>query len=163
MLFKQYYFINSLFIYIELNNYLIGNYLDFFKYKLINELFIFFDGQFFSFFYYFFFSSNLLKWKFNAYLFFNFLSNHLFNKIRHLKLEGRGYKLYYFINYIILKLGYSHLCYYLLPLNIYFTSKKKKFNYKMISHSNDKAGNLLFKIQSFRIPNRYKRKGIYIV
>jgi len=164
MLKKQYYFLNSLFYYVELNMYLVGTNISYFKYKFDSSFFFYIVNNIFYFFNFYLFSNDLIDliWKKNKYLFFSFFSSNLFYNIKHLKLEGRGYKLYYYLNYIILKLGYSHLCYFLLPLNVYFSSKKKKSNYKIISFSNDLIGNLLFRMQCFRIPNTYKKKGIFI-
>lgn len=115
--------INLIFYYIELNMYLIGTSISFFKYKFNSIFFIYIQDYFFYFFSFSLLAFNntvLLIWKKNKYLFFTFFKSNLFYNIKHLKLEGRGYKLYYYINYIIFKLGYSHLCYFLLPLNIYF-------------------------------------------
>lgn len=157
--------INLIFYYIELNMYLIGTSISFFKYKFNSIFFIYIQDYFFYFFSFSLLAFNntvLLIWKKNKYLFFTFFKSNLFYNIKHLKLEGRGYKLYYYINYIIFKLGYSHLCYFLLPLNIYFYSKQKKSYFKLVSFSTFSMGNLLFRMQCFKIPNRYKKKGIFI-
>lgn len=162
---KQYFYINSLYFYVELNCYLVGTNISFFKYKFNSSFFFFIMNNVFYFFSFFLLeqqSSIRVLWKRNKYLFFSFLKSNLFHNIKHLKLEGRGYKLYYYLNYVILKLGYSHLCYFLLPLNVYFFSKQKKSYYKVVSFSNDLIGNLLFRMQCFRIPNTYKKKGIFI-
>lgn len=165
MSFKQFFYINNLYFYVELNTYLVGTELSFFKYKFNSSFFFFIVNNIFYFFYF-----NLLEnintinilWKKYKYLFFSFLKSNIFYNVKHLKLDGRGYKLYYYLNYVILKLGYSHLCYFLLPLNVSFLSKKKKSHFKMVSLSNELIGNLLFRMQSFRIPNTFKKKGIFI-
>lgn len=165
MYFKQFFYINSLFFYVELNTYLVGSDISFFKYKFNSSFFFFIIDNMFYFFHFYLLenTSNIeLIWKKNKYLFFSFFHSNLFYNIKHLKLEGRGYKLYYYLNCVILKLGYSHLCYFLLPLNVSFLSKKKKSHYKMVSFSNELIGNLLSRMQSFRIPNTYKKKGIFI-
>lgn len=164
MLKKQFFFLHALFYYVELNVYLIGTNISFFKYKFDSSFFFYIINNIFYFFTFRLLSNNKIYsfWKSNKYLFFSFLKSNLFYNIKHLKLEGRGYKLYYYLNYIILKLGYSHLCYFLLPLNVYFISKKKKSNYRIVSFSNSLIGNLLFRMQCFRIPNTYKKKGIFI-
>jgi hypothetical protein len=162
---KQFYYLNSLYYYIELNIYLIGTAISFFKYKFNNNYFFFIKDNIFYFYYFSLllkFDDCLLLWKKNQYLFFSYLFDNLFYNIRHLKLEGRGFKLYYYLNYIIFKLGYSHLCYFLLPLNVYFYSKQKKSYYRIVSFSTPLIGNLLFRMQCFRIPNTYKKKGIFI-
>jgi hypothetical protein len=165
MSFKQFFYINNLYFYVELNTYLVGTELSFFKYKFNSSFFFFIIDNIFYFFYF-----SLLEnsnninslWKKNKYLFFSFFKSNIFYNIKHLKLEGRGYKLYYYLNYVIFKLGYSHLCYFLLPLNVSFFSKKKKSHFKVVSLSNELIGNLLFRMQSFRIPNTFKKKGIFI-
>jgi len=160
-----YYNLATVFHYVELNIYLIGTDISFFKYKFNNYFFIFVNNNFFYFFPFHLFNVNEIImdiWKKNKYLLISFFKSNLFYNIRHLKLDGRGYKLYYYINYVILKLGYSHLCYFLLPLNIYFYSKQKKSYYKLVSFSSSMMGNLLFRMQCFKIPNKYKKKGIFI-
>lgn len=155
----------NVFYYVELNMYLIGTSISFFKYKFNDLYFIFINNNFFYFFPFYLFSignSILNIWKKNKYLFISFFKSNLFYNIKHLKLDGRGYKLYYYINYVIFKLGYSHLCYFLLPLSIYFYSKQKKSYYKLVSFSISEMGNLLFRMQCFKIPNKYKKKGIFI-
>jgi len=164
MLKKQFFFLHSFFYYVELNTYLVGTSISYFKYKFDSSFFFYIVDNIFYFFTFMLFKNKNIYsfWKMNKYLFFSFFKSNFFYNIKHLKLEGRGYKLYYYLNYVIFKLGYSHLCYFLLPLNVYFFSKKKKSNYKMISFSNDLIGNLLFRMQCFRIPNTYKKKGIFI-
>ncbi len=165
MNFKQFYFLKTLFFYVETNIYLVGTEISYFKYKFNSSFFFFIMNNIFYFFtFYLFDVKNTIEstWKKNKYLFFSFFRSNLFYNIKHLKLEGRGYKLYYYLNYVILKLGYSHLCYFLLPFNVIFLSKKKKMHYKIISFSNESIGNLLFRMQSFRIPNTFKKKGIFI-
>jgi hypothetical protein len=165
MLLKHYFFLNSLFFYVELNNYIVGTSISFFKYRFNSTFFFFILNNIFYFFNFYLLEkkeSIIHEWKKNKYLFFSFFRSNVFYRIKHLKLEGRGYKLYYYLNYIVFKLGYSHLCYFLIPLNVLFLSKKKKLNYKMVSFSNQIMGNLLFRMQSFRIPNTFKKKGIFI-
>lgn len=165
MLCSRYYNINSLFFYVELNSYLVGTSISFFKYKFNSSFFIYVVDSIFYFFYFYLLENKEIihsVWKKHKYLFFSFFKSNLFYNIKHLKLEGRGYKLYYYLNYVILKLGYSHLCYFLLPLNVYFYSKQKKSYYRIVSFSSDVIGNLLFRMQCFRIPNTYKKKGIFI-
>ena len=165
MNFKQFYFLKTLYFYVETNIYLVGTEISYFKYKFNSSFFFFIMNNIFYFFTFCLFDNKYnieLTWKKNKYLFFSFFRSNLFYNIKHLKLEGRGYKLYYYLNYVILKLGYSHLCYFLLPFNVIFLSKKKKMHYKIIIFSNEVIGNLLFRMQSFRIPNTFKKKGIFI-
>lgn len=164
MLLNKYYILNSLFYYVESNFYLIGTHISFFKYKFSNSFFFYIENQIYYFFTYTLLFTNKLNliWKEKKYLFFSFLRSNLFYNVKHLKLEGRGYKLYYYLNYVIFKLGYSHLCYFLLPMNMYFYSRQKKSYYRIVSFSNSQIGNLLFRMQCFRIPNTYKKKGIFI-
>lgn len=162
---RQFYYLNSVFYYVELNMYLVGTNISFFKYKFNSNYFFFVLNNIFYFFSFFLLVnpySSFLIWKNNKYLFLSYFRSNIFYNIKHLKLEGRGFKLYYYLNYVIFKLGYSHLCYFLLPLNVYFYSKQKKSYYRIISFSKDVIGNLLFRMQCFRIPNTYKKKGIFI-
>lgn len=162
---KQFYYLHFLFYYVELNMYLVGSIISFFKYKFNNNYFFFIENNIFYFFSFFLLMdvcTYINNWRNNKYKYLLFLRSNLFYNIKHLKLEGRGFKLYYYLNYVIFKLGYSHLCYFLLPLNVYFYSKQKKSYYKIVSFSKDIIGNLLFRMQCFRIPNTYKKKGIFI-
>jgi len=165
MICSRFYNINSFFIYIELNSYLVGTNISFFKYKFNSSFYIFLLDNIFYFSYFFLLEKKEIIntiWKKHKYLFFSFFKSNLFYNLKHLKLDGRGYKLYYYLNYVILKLGYSHLCYFLLPLNVYFTSRQRKSYYRVVSFSTSQIGNILFRMQCFRIPNRYKKKGIFI-
>lgn len=161
---NKYIYFSNFFFYIELDNYLIGNKLAYFKYKFNSNFYFYTENNIFYRFKFFFNELNIEKQIEKKILssFFLFLRSNFFGHIKHLKLEGRGYKLYNYINMLILKLGYSHLCYFLLPINVIFLSKRKKFNYKLFSFSHYLIGNLLYKIQSFKVPNTYKKKGIFI-
>jgi len=161
---KNYTYFNDLFIYVELDSYIVGNELSYYKYKFYSMCFFYIENNIF-YFLSLFFSENIISLNYlKRYksLFFFLLRANIFGNTKHLKLEGRGYKLYSYINSIILKLGYSHLCYFLLPVNVLFISRKKKLHYKLFSFSDSLIGNLLYRIQSFRVPNTYKKKGIFI-
>lgn len=156
---KIFFFLNNLFLYVELNNFIIGSHISFFKYKLNEFYFFFIDSCIFYSYNYNLFYADL--WKNVKSLLLKFIRTHVHYSIKHLKLEGRGYKLYYYYNLVIFKLGYSHLCYFLLPIHSYFYSKQKKTYYKIVSFSDNILGNLLFRMKCFRIPNKYKKKGIF--
>jgi ribosomal protein L6P/L9E len=70
--------------------------------------------------------------------------------------------MYNFLNYLILKLGYSHLCYFLMPLDIFLIRKSNKLEIKLKSFNKFILNQRLSIVQRFKIPNNYKDKGIYI-
>lgn len=159
----RFFLLNHSFYYIELNTFLIGTFISFFKYKLNSFYFFFIDSRILYCHNYYLFRVDHCYWKKVKLLLLKFIRSHLYYNIKHLKLEGRGYKLYYYYNTIIFKLGYSHLCYFLLPIDTYFYSRQKKTYYRIVSFSDSMLGNLLFRMKCFRIPNKYKKKGIFIV
>jgi hypothetical protein len=161
MLINQCYIFSRLFFYNELNLICFGNFSNFYKYKYDSIVFLLKKGCFIFFFDYFF-SFFFFPFKLYWYYIFKFFKFSFFYSIGHLKLEGRGYKLYPFFNQLIFKVGYSHLCYYLLPFSFFFFSKKKKSDFKLVGYSRDRLGNLLSCLQYYRFPNKYKKKGIFI-
>jgi large subunit ribosomal protein L6 len=83
------------------------------------------------------------------------------NSIR-FRIMGRGYKIYSQVNHMLLKLGYSHIINYTLPIS-YEIHKKDKNNsfYKITGLNRFQLNNILAVIKSFRIPNVYSKKGIF--
>lgn len=79
------------------------------------------------------------------------------------RIIGRGYKLYSQMNHLLLKLGYSHIINYTLPI-YYEIHKKDKHNnfYKITGLSKEGLNNIIFILKSFRIPNVYSKKGVFI-
>lgn len=78
-----------------------------------------------------------------------------------LRFVGIGYKVYFFQNLLVLKLGYSHYVIYLLPyeLSVIFLGRKRRSI--MLSCSDQEALSLVSKhILCLRIPNVYTGKGI---
>lgn len=104
-----------------------------------------------------------IKWRQKRYKMLEFMSNCNAPQVGHITLIGRGYKLYPLIVHIMLKLGYSHLVYFLFPVGVKIKLKrKKKFDFKVISNTKSELGNVIHLIQKFRIPLKYKRKGIFV-
>lgn len=78
-----------------------------------------------------------------------------------LRFVGIGYKVYFFQNLLVMKLGYSHYVIYLLPyeLSIVFLGRKRRSF--MLSCSDQEILSLISNyIACFRIPNVYTGKGI---
>lgn len=78
-----------------------------------------------------------------------------------LRFVGIGYKVYFFQNLLVLKLGYSHYVIYLLPyeLSIIFLGRKRRSF--MLSCSDQEILSLVSRyIACLRIPNVYTGKGI---
>ena len=161
MYFNQFFFFSQVVFYSELNLFFLGNFYNFYKYKFDSNIFFLKKGCFFYIYYYFFFYF-FSNWKFFQNYLMNFFQQSFFYSIKHLKIEGRGYKLYLYHNQLIFKVGYSHLCYFLLPFSFFIFSKKKKSDYKLVSYKKDYLGNILSRLQSYRIPNQYKKKGVFI-
>jgi hypothetical protein len=161
MCLKEYYVFSQLFFYNELNMCCFGNFFNFYKYKSDSSIFFLKKGCLIFFYYYFFFCHFFGLKKYQYYLF-QFFNTSFFYSMGHLKLEGRGYKLYLFLNQLVFKVGYSHLCYFLLPFSFFLFSKKKRSYYKLVGYSKDYLGNILSYLQAYRIPHIYKKKGIFI-
>lgn len=166
MLIGYYYSIDSCFFYSEVNIILLGNELNIVKYLFDGRFFFFFEGVLLKVFFYFFFYFSLSQsvyssWKSLKGIFFRSILNSLFFQYGHFKVEGRGYKLYHNLGNVVMKLGYSHLCYYLIPFQLFFFSKKKKSDFKIVGFNRSMIGDTLKSMQLFRIPNNYKKKGLF--
>jgi ribosomal protein L6P/L9E len=78
------------------------------------------------------------------------------------KIVGRGYKLHKKNNSLIFKLGYSHLIFKNLNLSVTLKKKdKKELFFTLISLHPSLISNYINVFRSYRIPNIYKRKGIF--
>lgn len=78
------------------------------------------------------------------------------------KIVGRGYKLHKKNNNLVFKLGYSHLIFKTLDLSIFLKKKeKKKLFFTLISLNHYLISSYINSFRSYRIPNIYKRKGIF--
>jgi hypothetical protein len=152
------FFLEQFYVYNELNFLVVSNGCTSIKIKYDNRCFFFVKNMCIICYCYFFFGYLNLSFQF---LCFNVFQG-MFYQFGHLKLEGRGNKFYDFFNFVVGKLGYSHICYYLLPFNILFFSKKKRTDFKIVSHNSFTVGNSLKCLRSFRFPNNYKKKGIFV-
>jgi hypothetical protein len=163
MILNKYFIIDNIYLYIECNYFFSITNKNIFKFKLLKHLFLYIENYIIY-----------LKYKYlNTYLydsinnnlnfiFLNFLKNSINYNTEYLKLEGRGNKMYNFLNYLIFKLGYSHLCYFLMPLDIFLIRKSNKLEIKLKSFNKFILNQRLSILQRFKIPNNYKIKGIYI-
>lgn len=78
------------------------------------------------------------------------------------KIVGRGYKLHKKNNSLVFKLGYSHLIFKILDFSLFLKKKeKKKLFFTLISIHYQKMSNYVRNFKLYRIPNIYKRKGIF--
>jgi ribosomal protein L6P/L9E len=78
------------------------------------------------------------------------------------KIVGRGYKLHKKNNGLIFKLGYSHLIFKNLDFSLYLKKKeKKKLFFTLISLNSYLLSHYINIFKSYRLPNIYKRKGIF--
>jgi ribosomal protein L6P/L9E len=78
------------------------------------------------------------------------------------KIVGRGYKLHKKNNSLIFKLGYSHLIFKNLNLSLFLKKKdKKKLFFTLISLNSYLISNYINVFRSYRLPNIYKKKGIF--
>lgn len=86
-----------------------------------------------------------------------------FGSASRFRIIGRGYKVYNQINHLLFKLGYSHVINYTLPI-YYEVHKKDKNNnfYKVTGIAKSELHSILSNIKSFRIPNVYSKKGVFI-
>lgn len=152
--------------YFESNLAFLGSELGFFKYKLpIKCAFFSTYSQFlliYKSFYYYFINNNNFSIGSIIYNIRLFILNSIFGSIGRFRLIGRGYKSYPFYNNFLFKLGYSHLVYYTMPLNVSALRKDKKhYFFRIISTDNVIIFNNLFTIKNFRIPNVYSKKGFF--
>jgi ribosomal protein L6P/L9E len=84
-----------------------------------------------------------------------------YNKYR---MKGLGHRIYLHRNNFVYKLGYSHLVYKLLSLDLINSPKrfKKEYYFAVRGISNIGVQNAVNAIQSYRIPNCYCFNGIFI-
>lgn len=163
MLVSKIFFSTGFFFYSELNHVIFSNGAIFFKYKYHSNFYFLKKKQFlFIFLYFFVYTMSFDSIKYNIRILCKCVNNLMFYQSNYFKLEGRGYKLYNYLNFVICKLGYSHLCYYLLPFNMLFISRKKKAYHILVSHDKFMMGHVIKNLYSFRMPSKYKRKGIFI-
>ena len=154
------------FIYLENNNIIFFSKKGIFKFKSIDLCYFFFYN-----FNYFVLNSNLI---FNLYkkyvnkyinliksLFISITNAINFGYTDYLLFRGIGYKIYNWFNFIFLKLGYSHYFYYIIPLEIAITLKKKKKVIKFYLLQNWYFSYVISKINRFRLYNLYTKKGIF--
>jgi hypothetical protein len=97
----------------------------------------------------------------SVYMFVHFFEELFRKKYIFFRLKGRGYRLYRDLNFITMKLGLSHLCYYLIPFEFLLHSDRK-FQYSKVIGTSFYAVCMLTKqLQSFRLPRSYVKKGIF--
>ena len=79
-------------------------------------------------------------------------------------MKGLGHRIYLKRNNFVYKIGYSHIVYKLLELNLLNSPKRYKKEYYFAVRGLDLVGvrNSVNKIQSYRIPNSYCFNGIFI-
>lgn len=158
------------FLYIERNNLICFSKLGIFKCKFNFSFLLYCYNSLF-------FAKNLLinsnfnlnlnkKNTMNKIVFYNFLSLYLISILYgfrgKFKIVGRGYKLHKKNNNLIFKLGYSHLIYKTLDLSIFLKKKeKKKLFFTLISLNYYLISRYISNFKSYRIPNIYKKKGIF--
>lgn len=154
------------FIYIENNSIVFFSKKGIFKFKSINLCYFFFYN-----FKYFILNShlifnlskqsilkyvNLIKSMFN-----NIINAINFGYTNYLLFRGIGYKIYNWYNFVFFKLGYSHYFYYIIPLEITISFKKKKKIIKFYLLQNWYFSYVINKINKFRLYNLYTKKGIF--
>jgi hypothetical protein len=88
------------------------------------------------------------------------ISTGFFNRF---KVIGLGQRAYFSKNLYVMELGYSHLVYYLMPLNTLGWKKKfKKQKFFTIFSSNHECINqIVCNIQNHRVPDIFSMNGIY--
>nr|YP_010049288.1 60S ribosomal protein L6 [Pleurostomum flabellatum]QPL15618.1 60S ribosomal protein L6 [Pleurostomum flabellatum] len=82
--------------------------------------------------------------------------------IFYFRIKGRGYKVYSNMNSTLIKLGYSHLCYFLFPLEFFLFQRKKSFFSKLYGYDFYYMKKALKTLQSFKFPKSYDKKGIFV-
>ena len=165
--FLYFYLFKFFFIYFEKNHFLSISKLGSFKLKLNLNFFIY---NYNSLFYlkYFIINSVTSNYKnnLNKISFQKFLSLFLISIIigfrGKFKIVGRGYKLHKKNNSLIFKLGFSHLIFKTLDFSLFLKKKeKKKLFFTIISLNSYLISNYINIFRSYRLPNIYKKKGIF--
>jgi ribosomal protein L6P/L9E len=155
------------FIYIERNNFLSLGKLGTFKLKLNINFYIYNSNSIFYLRYFLLNSSISDKKKtLSKVLFQKFISLFLISILigfrGKFKIVGRGYKLHKKNNSLIFKLGYSHLIFKNLNLSLFLKKKdKKKLFFTLISLNSYLITSYINIFKSYRLPNIYKKKGIF--
>lgn len=91
----------------------------------------------------------------------NMIYNSQFGLVDYLYLKGVGFRVLNSYNILFFKLNYSHYIYYVLPLEMKVTVKKKNKLLKFNFFQERISGNVLNKLHKFRITNIYTQKGIF--
>lgn len=91
----------------------------------------------------------------------NMINNSQFGVVDYLYLKGIGFKVFQTSNVLFFKLNYSHYIYYVLPLEMKVSVKKKNKLLKFQYYQDRLARNIINKIHKFRITNIYTQKGIF--
>lgn len=92
-----------------------------------------------------------------------YIKMNYFGKAIRFRINGRGYRLFSELNHILFKLGYSHVINYTLPIQYEMQKKEKSQSFFKISGIGiSNFSNILYKIKSFRYPNVYSKKGIFL-
>ncbi|MDF2698971.1 MAG: rplF [Haloplasmataceae bacterium] len=167
--FLYFFFFKYFFVYIERNKLLAISKLGSFKFKYKPTFLLYNNNNIF--FLKYFLLNNVFcnidkKNNLNRILFQNFISLFFVSILvgfrGKFKIVGRGYKLHKKNNNLVFKLGYSHLIFKNLDLSLFLKKKeKKKLFYTIISLNNYLITNYINLFRTFRIPNVYKKKGIF--
>lgn len=78
------------------------------------------------------------------------------------RIIGLGWKSFYYKNFLLFKLGYSHLVFFFLPFELSSFKKKKKKTYYTIVGLNDSVlKDTFFFLKNLRIPDIYSMNGVF--
>lgn len=102
-----------------------------------------------------FFFNNLCK------MFDKVISNNLYNWFCNIYLIGLGFRIFIYKDDMFIRLGYSKIIKFKIPLDILVLSRKRN-NLKCFSSNKDSLSRFVNFICSLRAYNKYKGKGIYI-
>lgn len=154
----------SVLYYYESNCFLLISHLGIIKYQSLKKNYFFLDSFFFNLL-----SSSLLRnseSKIYRYNFFKqlptFLKTIIYGFDLKYKIIGLGHRGYFSKNLYLFKIGYSHLVFCFLPINIKAKKKKKKkIFHKLYSINKVTLFNFFFHLKNMRVPDIYSSNGIY--
>lgn len=159
----QTYNLSDFILYVESKYLLVTGCLGIRKLKYTADFFIYTDNNFL-----YFLNSSYRWYDFSSKLLFSYLSILLhstsFGFYSKYRIKGLGHRIYIKRNNFLFKIGYSHLVYKVLPLNIVNNPKrfKKEYYFAIRGIDNCSVYNAVYTIQSYRIPNCYCFNGIFV-
>jgi ribosomal protein L6P/L9E len=155
---------NSFFFFFEANSFLIGSHLGIVKYRCFDSLHFFVEDMFITYVKSSYLNASISKF-FRTQLFNRFgniLKSIIYGFDLKYKVIGLGHRGYFSKNIYLFKIGYSHLVFCFLPINVRAKKKKKKKQFhKLYSIDINNLSNIFHKIKNMRIPDIYSSNGIY--